>query len=140
MTSEPDIGSTPVETVIAKHTAARLVWVGPTLIALFGLVRGWDGVVGATIGVLVVGANFLVAGAILSIALKISLAAYHAAALFGFFLRFGLLIAVMFLIVQFFDIDRVAFGISTVVAYIVLATLEVLAVARGRERDLDWIS
>lgn len=138
--SEPDFGTTPVETVLAKHTVARLVWVGPVLVALFGLLRGWDGVVGAVLGVGVVGVNFFIAGVMLSVALRISLAMYHAAALFGFFLRLGLLMAAMFLIVQFFDIDRVAFGISAVLAYIVLLILESVAVARGRERDLDWTS
>jgi hypothetical protein len=126
--------------VIAKHTAARLVWVGPILVAIFGLLRGWGGVVGSTIGVTVVGVNFLIAGVMLSVALKISLAMYHAAALFGFFLRLGLLMATMLLIVQFFEIDRVAFGISAVLAYIVSLILESVAVARGRERDLDWTS
>ena len=139
-TSDPRLGSTPVETVIAKHTAARLVWVGPILVAIFGLLRGWGGVVGSTIGVTVVGVNFLIAGVMLSVALKISLAMYHAAALFGFFLRLGLLMATMLLIVQFFEIDRVAFGISAVLAYIVSLILESVAVARGRERDLDWTS
>ncbi|MDH3249306.1 MAG: hypothetical protein OEQ47_10105 [Acidimicrobiia bacterium] len=140
VTSEPQLGSTPVETVIARHTAARLVWVGPILIAIFGLLGGWDGAIGATIGVVVVGANFLIAGVMLSMALKISLSMYHAAALFGFFLRLGLLVAAMLLIVQFFEIDRVAFGISAVLAYIVSLILESVAVARGRERDLDWTS
>ncbi len=139
-TSDPRLGTTPVEAVIAKHTVARLVWIGPILIAAFGLVRGWDGVIGASLGVAVVGLNFLVAGVMLSVALRISLAMYHAAALFGFFLRLGLLMATMLLIVQFFDIDRVAFGISAVLAYIVSLILESVAVARGRERDLDWTS
>jgi hypothetical protein len=138
--SEPQLGTTPVETVIARHTVARLVWVGPILIAVFGLFRGWDGVIGSTLGVVVVAANFLVAGVMLSVALRISLAMYHAAALFGFFLRLALLIGTMLLIVQFFDIDRVAFGISAVLAYIVSLILESVAVARGRERDLDWTS
>lgn len=140
ITSEPDLGATPVETVIAKHTVARLIWVGPILIGLFGLLRGWDGVIGSSLGVGVVGVNFLIAGVMLSVALRISLAMYHAAALFGFFVRLGLLMATMFLVVAFFDIDRVAFGISAVLAYIVLLILESVAVARGRERDLDWTS
>jgi hypothetical protein len=139
-TSDPQLGSTPVEAVIAKHTVARLSWIGPILIAAFGLFRGWDGVLGSSLGVAVVVLNFLVAGVMLSVALKISLAMYHAAALFGFFLRLGLLMATMLLIVQFFDIDRVAFGISAVLAYIVSLILESVAVARGRERDLDWTS
>ena len=139
-TSQPQLGSTPVEAVIARHTVARLVYVGPSLILLVGLLRGWDGVLGSTLGVAVVGLNFLIAGVMLSVALKISLAMYHAAALFGFFLRLGLLMGTMLLVVQFFDIDRVAFGISAVLAYIVLLILESVAVARGKERDLDWTS
>jgi hypothetical protein len=131
---------TPVEAVLAKHTVRRAVYVAPIVIALFGLLRGVDGAVGATLGVAVVVGNFLLAGAILSIAIRVSLAMYHAAALFGFILRLGLLIGLMFLIVQFLDIDRVAFGISAVLAYIVLVALEFVAVGRGRERDLDWIS
>lgn len=139
-TSDPRLGTTPVETVIARHTVARLVWIGPVLIIVFGLLRGWGGAIGSSLGVTVVAANFLIAGGMLSVALKISLAMYHAAALFGFFLRLGLMVAMMLLIVQFFDIDRVAFGISAVLAYIVSLILESVAVARGRERDLDWTS
>lgn len=139
-TSQPSLGETPVEAVIARHTVARLVYVGPVLVLLFGLLRGWDGALGSTLGVAVVGLNFLLAGIMLSVALRISLAMYHAAALFGFFLRLGLLMGTMLLVVQFFDIDRVAFGISAVLAYIVLLILESVAVARGKERDLDWTS
>lgn len=139
-TPEPRLGTTPVEAVIARHTAARIVWVGPALIALFGVLKGWDGVFGSAIGVAIVAVNFLIAGLMLSGALRISLAAYHAAALFGFFVRLGLLIGAMLLVVQFVDVDRTAFGISAVLAYIVLLILESVAVARGRERDLDWTS
>ena len=83
-------------------------------------------------------ANFLLAGAILSISAKISLAVYHAAALFGFFLRLGLMVLTVLLIAQFLPIDRLAFGISAVVAYLVLLAWEAVAVSRGRERNLDW--
>ena len=133
-------GTTPVETVIARHTVKRAIWVAPLVIALFTILRGTDGLIGSTLGVAVVVGNFLLAGAMLSLAIRISLAMYHAAALFGFFLRLALIMATMFLIVQFVDVDRLAFGISTVVTYIVLLALEAVAVARGRERDLDWTS
>jgi len=133
-------GTTPVETVIARHTVKRAIWVAPLVIALFTILRGLDGLIGSTLGVAVVVGNFLLAGAMLSLAMRISLAMYHAAALFGFFLRLALIMATMFLIVQFVDVDRLAFGISTVVTYIVLLALEAVAVARGRERDLDWTS
>ncbi len=127
-----------VESVIARHTVARAVYVGPALIALFAFVSGWEGVWSSALGVAVVVANFLLAGAILSISAKISLAVYHAAALFGFFLRLGLMVLTVLLIAQLVPIDRLAFGISAVAAYLVLLSWEAVAVSKGRERDLDW--
>ena len=110
------------------------------MILTFALLRGVDGAVGSGIGVAVVVGNFLLAGAMLSLAIRISLAMYHAAALFGFFLRLALVILTTLLIVQVVEFDRLAFGISAVVTYMVLLVLESVAVARGRERDLDWTS
>jgi hypothetical protein len=133
-------GSTPVESVIARHTVRRAVWVAPAVVALFWILRGGEGAVGAVLGVAVVVGNFLLAGAMLSLAIRISLAMYHAAALFGFFLRLGLIIGTMLLIASLVELDRTAFGISAVVTYMVLLILESVAVARGRERDLDWTS
>ncbi len=132
--------ATPVESVIARHTVKRAVYVAPLVIALFALLRGSDGAFGALLGSAVVVGNFLLAGAMLSLAIRISLAMYHAAALFGFFLRLGLIILTMLLIVELVELDRLAFGISAVVTYMVLLILESVAVARGRERDLDWTS
>lgn len=135
-----DTKSLPVETVLARHTVARAVYVGPVLIGIFALIGGWESAWSAAIGVAVVVANFLLAGAILSISAKISLAVYHAAALFGFFLRLGLLVLAMLVIAQTLPIDRLAFGITAVVAYLVLLSWEAVAVSKGRERNLDWIS
>jgi hypothetical protein len=111
---------------------------GPVLIAVFAVAGGWEGAWSSMLGVALVIANFLLAGAILSISAKISLAVYHAAALFGFFLRLGLMVLTVLLIAQFVPIDRIAFGISAVVAYLVLLSWEAVAVSKGRERNLDW--
>ncbi len=130
--------SIAVESVLARHTAARAVYVGPVLITVFALLSGWEGAWSSALGVAVVVANFLLAGAILSISARISLAVYHAAALFGFFLRLGLMVLTVLLIAQFVPIDRLAFGISAVVAYLVLLAWEAVAVSKGKERNLDW--
>jgi hypothetical protein len=129
-----------VESILARHTVARAVYVAPVLIALFWLTRGWDGAWSSALGVAVVLVNFLLAGAMLSISAKISLAVYHAAALFGFFLRLGLMVLTVLLIAQLVPIDRIAFGISAVAAYLVLLAWEAVAVSKGRERNLDWTS
>jgi hypothetical protein len=134
------LGGTPVETVIARHTVRRALWVGPLVVAGFWLARGWEGGWAAAVGVVVVVGNFLLAGGMLSLALKVSLAMYHATALFGFFLRLGLIMGTMLLVAAVVEIDRLAFGIATVITYMVLLILESVAVARGRERDLDWTS
>ena len=63
---------------------------------------------------------------------------YHAAALFGFFLRLGLIMVTMYAIASVFDIDRLALGVSVVVSYMVLLSWEALSVAKGEERELEW--
>jgi hypothetical protein len=68
----------------------------------------------------------------------VSLTMYHAAALVGFFLRMALIAGTMLLVVRFFEIDRLAFGVSAVVSYIVLIVLEAVSMMRDQERKLDW--
>ena len=127
-----------VEMRLARNIVARVVYLAPVLVALFWVTRGWDGAWSAAVGVVVVVGNFLLAGAILSISARISLAAYHAAALIGFFLRLGLLTLTMLLIANYAPIDRLSFGITAVVTYLVLIAVETVAVAKGKERELEW--
>lgn len=129
---------TPVESILARHTVARVVYVGPVLVALFAITEGWTGAWSAALGIALVIANFLLAGAILSISARISLQAYHAAALIGFILRLGLFAGAAYLIAALVDVDRLAFGISAVTGYLTLLIIEAIAVANGKERDLSW--
>lgn len=128
----------PVEAILARHTVSRAIYVAPVLAIVFFIVSGWSGAFSSALGSAVIVVNFLLAGAILSISAKVSLSVYHAAALFGFFLRLGLIILTMLAIVQFVEIDRPAFGITAVVAYLVLLSWEAMAVVKGQERNLDW--
>lgn len=129
-----------VEALLATHTAKRAVFVGPVMIGIFTALSGWAGALGASIGVAIVVLNFLATGWMLSVAARISLGAYHAAALFGFFVRLGLLLLTMVLITRVVDLDRMAFGITTVVTYLGLLIWESVAVSRGSERELEWIN
>jgi hypothetical protein len=128
----------PLEANLAKETVARAIYIGPVLVLLFALVSGWDGAWSAALGVVVVVANFLLAGAILSISLRISLQAYHAAALIGFLLRLVLFVGAVYLISTLVEVDRIAFGISAVVSYIALLTWEAVSITRDREREPSW--
>lgn len=127
-----------IEAALARHTAMRAVVVGPILVLVLAAFRGLGGGVAAGVGVLIVAGYFLLSGAILSVAARISLAAYHAAALLGFFLRLGLIALTMLVVARVTDIDRLALGITVVVAYLTLLGWEAVAVAKGRERALEW--
>lgn len=135
---EPIPQQTDVEAVLGRHTAQRAVFVLPVMALIFGLFRGWEGAIAAAVGVVIVAANFWLSGVVLSRSARISLGLYHAAALFGFFLRLGLIMVAMFVVAQVFEIDRVALGISAVISYLVLLSWEALAVAKGAERELEW--
>jgi hypothetical protein len=130
--------SSGIELTIARHTVMRGVYVAPVVILASWLLRGWDGAWSSALGIVVVVANFLLAGAILSISASISLQAYHAAALIGFFLRLGLFIGAVYVIANAVDVDRLAFGISAVVAYFALLTWEAVSFSKGRDRELSW--
>ena len=127
-----------VESVMARHTVARAVYVAPVLILIFAVIGGWQGAWSSALGVAVVVANFLLAGALLSVSARISLQAYHAAALFGFFLRLLLFVGAVYVISVTVEVDRLAFGITAVVSYLALLVLEAVAVAKGKERELTW--
>ncbi len=128
----------PVELILTGHLLKRAWWIAGLIIAGLFLVRGPEGAAAAAVGVVAVVANFWLAGLLLAFAAKISLALYHAAALFGFFLRLGLLTAVILGISQVVDLDRVALAIAAVGCHLALLGFEAWAVASGRERELDW--
>lgn len=129
-----------VEAILARHTVRRAAIVGPAVIAVLWVTRGTAGGVAAAIGVGLIVMNFLLSGMALSAAARISLSLYHAAALFGFLLRLLLITVVMMVVARLFDIDRIAFGAAAVATYLVLLVLEAVAVARGREGELEWTS
>jgi len=105
----------------------------------FILARGVPGGVAAGAGVVIVVANFLLAGVVLSRAATISPTLYHAAALFGFFIRLGLITITMLLVAWVVDVDRLAMGVAAVIGYLVLLTLEAWAVLKGDDRkELEW--
>ena len=127
-----------IEAVLARHTVRRAVIVGPILVAVFAVFRGAPGALAAAVGVVIVAGYLWFSGALLSVAARISLPAYHAAALLGFFLRLGLIAMTMLVVARVTDIDRIALGITVVVAYLTLLGWEAVAVAKGRERELEW--
>ena len=130
----------PVEAMVARHVVARAVYLALPLIVVSWLLRGPGGAASGALGLVIVVLNLWLAGKVLSLAMRVSLTMYHAAALVGFFLRMALIAGTMLLVVRFVEIDRYAFGITAVVSYVVLITLEAISIMRDRERKLDWTS
>lgn len=126
----------PLELEIAVSAVKRGIIVIPALIAIFWVSRGTSGAIGSLIGGLVLVGNFLLAGWIMSVSARMSLAVYHAAALLGFVLRVGLIMLTVIVMTRMFELDRLSLGVSAIVAYLVLLALEAKTVAQGRERKM----
>lgn len=131
-------GPAGIEAKLGLATARRVVWVAPPIIAVFAIARGSSGAIAAALGVAIVATNFVLAGFLMSKAAAVSLKLYHAAALFGFFLRLGLIMLVMLLVARVIDVDRLAMGVAAVVGYLVLLSWETVAVSRGETKELEW--
>lgn len=146
MTIDPDVAAryrpigqdVDVEAQLGRAIAMRAVVVGPAVVGVAWLLAGSDGAFAALVGVVIVVVNFLLSGAIMSRAARISLSLYHAAALFGFFIRLGLITATMLLVAQVIEIDRLAMGVAAVVSYLTLLAFETVAVSRGKKKELEW--
>lgn len=130
----PSAEKRPVEAIVSRNMVKRAVWVAPILMVIFGAMNGVAAAVAAGIGVAIVVVNFLLGGWILATAASVSLSLYHAAALFGFFIRLGLIALAMLLVAGVTEIDRLAMGVSAIVSYLTLLSLEAVSVARGPER------
>ena len=127
-----------VEAALGRSIAFRGLLIGPLIVAVAGLLGGSASAGAAASGVAVVVVNFVLSGLIMSRAARISLSLYHAAALFGFFIRLGLITLTMLLVVQVIEIDRPAMGIAAVVSYLVLLSIEAVAVSKGKKKELEW--
>ena len=136
----PSPVASPVELRLALATIRRAVVLGPLVVVAAWVFRGGVGAVSAAIGVVVVAANFWLSGFVLSRAAARSMRAYHAAALLGFIVRFGLIALSMLLVAAVLDVDRPAFGITAVVAYFVLLTWEAWDLTWGSRREFEWMN
>jgi hypothetical protein len=127
-----------VEAIMAKHIVMRAVFVAPMIIALAWMWNGSLGAYSAAIGVAVIVVNFLLSGWVMSRAATVSMQLYHAAALFGFFLRLGFITASMLIVANLFEVDRRALGVAAITAFMVLLVLESVATLRGARKELEW--
>lgn len=127
-----------VELTLALHTCRPAVVLAPLLALVFGLRRGPASAGAALLGVALVVASLLLSGWLLSLVVRRRPQLLTAAALLSFVLRLALLTAALVLLQQATGLDRIAAAVSAVAAYLVMVVWEVVAVARGRHRELEW--
>jgi len=127
-----------IEMILALHTCRPAIVLVPLLALVFWLLRGPASAGAAVLGVALVVGNLLLSGYLLSLVVRRRPQLLAAAALLSFVLRLALLTATLVLLQQATGLDRIAAAVSAVVAYVVMVIWEVVAVARGRHRELEW--
>jgi hypothetical protein len=127
-----------VEMILALHTCRPAIVLAPVLALVFWFMRGPGSAGASVLGVVLVAGNLLLSGYLLSLVVRRRPQLLAATALLSFVLRLALLTATLVLLQQATGLDRVAAAVSAVVAYLVMVIWEVVAVARGRHRELEW--
>lgn len=127
-----------VEMILALHTCRPAIVLAPVLALTFWLLRGPGSAGAAVLGVALVAGNLLLSGYLLSLVVRRRPQLLAATALLSFVLRLALLTATLVLLQQATGLDRIAAAVSAVMAYLVMVIWEVVAVARGRHRELEW--
>jgi len=102
----------------------RVAPVAPVVVIAAGLVWGTDGALSAAFALGLVAANFAASAALLTWAARISLAFLAGAALFGFLLRFGLMLGAVLAVKGQPWVELVPLGVTLVVAHLGSLVLE----------------
>jgi hypothetical protein len=103
-----------VEREISFDMVRRGLIISPVILIVAGLLRGVDGLVSAAIALAIVFVNFLCAAAIMTRAAKSGPTALGAAALFGYILRLGVVLAALVALRHQPWIDMATLGIVLV--------------------------
>lgn len=129
MSHAPALPNPETEGAIGDDLARRGMIVAPLVVALAWLLRGGDGAASAALGLALVLANFLLAARSLAWAARISPGLYMGVALGGYFVRLGLITAVVLAVRPFGWVDLPAVGVTLAVAHLALLTWELRAIS-----------
>lgn len=112
-------GPAPVMAV-ARDLARRALWLLPVLVIASAAFWGLDGVVSTLYALAIVVVNFLLAAWLLAVGGRVNAAAMGAAALFGFLLRLGLIMAAVFAVRDASWLEPWPLGITLIGTHLVL--------------------
>lgn len=114
---------------IARHLALHALWVGPVVVTVAGLLRGWTGASGAAVALALVAVNFLFSAALLGWSARISPSMLAAAVLGGYVVRLGLVAAAGLGLRAAGVIDFATFGVVLVATHLGLLVWELRSVS-----------
>jgi hypothetical protein len=106
------------EGVIVRDMLRKLVIAGPALVLVFGLIWGVNGALSTAYGLAIVIVNFTLAAAFLAYSARISLGLMMFAALFGYLIRLGLILAAILLVRDAWWVELAPLGITIIVAHL----------------------
>ena len=106
------------EGAIVRDMLRKAVIGGPVLILVFGLIWGLDGAYSTAYGLAIVVVNFSLAAAMMAYAARISLGLMMFAALFGYLIRLGLILAAILLVRDASWVELAPMGITIIVAHL----------------------
>jgi hypothetical protein len=114
----------PPEVEVSKHLVRHGLILGPALVLLSGLIWGIDGALSSAFAVGLVLVNFLLAAFLLARAARISLTMVMVAALGGFALRMGIILAAILLVKEQGWVELLPLAITLLVTHLGLLLWE----------------
>lgn len=120
----PDTSDPAYEGQVAGDLVRRLLIVSPGVLLIAGVARGVDGLISAAIGLVLVGANFLVAARLISYTARRSPGAVMGVVLGGYIVRIGLLFAIALALEHVSWIDIPVLVLTIAIVHLALLTWE----------------
>ncbi len=118
-----------IESRIARDIARHALWVAPVAILALGIVDGLGGALGVALAFVVVLANFLITGALLGWAARISPGAIMGVALGGFLVWLIVIFGMGLLVEQIDAVNLDVFVVSVLVLHLGLLVWEMRSVS-----------
>ena len=112
------------EASISKDLVRRGLIVSPVVVAVFGVIWGWNGALSTAYGLGLVLANFAASAALVTVAARISLAFMLGAVLFGYLVRLGLIFLAVYLVRDAGWVELLPLGLTIIVAHLGLLAWE----------------
>jgi len=117
------------EVHITKDIVRRGLIVAPALLAVCGVIWGWNGAVSSAYGIGIVLVNFVLAATLIAGTARISLGLMMGAVLFGYLIRLGLIMLAVLLVKKAGWISLPALGATIIVTHLGLLIWELKYVA-----------